>query len=154
MQQYKNFRPTGFDIKGLGLEDRQDWLVAPCSTSRDADVLVQANWDSLKKCLEPFKDQWEEHSFGHWGCGHFEIILIKPDSLAAAECEEIEGSLSYYPVLDDELFSLYEWQEKAAIWGQMPSKERRVILRKAGLPVSKARNKGMPQGVEEYINLH
>jgi hypothetical protein len=57
-------------------------------------------------------------------------------------------------VLDDELFSLYEWQEKAAIWGQMPSKERRVILRKAGLPVSKARNKGMPQGVEEYINLH
>lgn len=35
MKKYGSFRPTGFDPAGLGLSDRQDWLVLGVSRTRD-----------------------------------------------------------------------------------------------------------------------
>ena len=38
-QRYRDFRPTGLDPKGLGLADRQDWLVVPIIRTRDSSIL-------------------------------------------------------------------------------------------------------------------
>jgi len=43
----------------------------------------------------------EVHRFGHWACGWFEIILVRPDTNAAKTAEEIEAALADYPILDE-----------------------------------------------------
>ena len=45
MITYREFRPSGFDVKGLGLDDRQDWLVAPVTVNRDSNCLERSNWE-------------------------------------------------------------------------------------------------------------
>jgi len=96
MQTYREFRPTGFDVAGLGCDDRQDWLVGPCSITRDSGILDLSNWHSMIadfERIDPDGEDHEIHSFGHWACGWFEIMLIRPNSAVAQSAEEIEGAL-------------------------------------------------------------
>lgn len=124
MKPYSQFRPTGCDPMGLGLPDRQDWLVAPCSTNRDADLLTRANWAAM---LDDFNgaegvtdesdaQDYEVYRFGHWGPGWFEIVLVRPDTETARRAEAIEGALSDYPVLDDSLYSDMQCDEENECW--------------------------------------
>ena len=113
MKTYSEFRPTGFDPKGLALEDRQDWLVAPCGHNRDSTLLDESNWATQLKAL-PEGDDAEIHCFGHWACGWFEILIVRPGSAAAKEAEELEGALSNYPVLSDEDYSEREFEATRA----------------------------------------
>lgn len=104
---YKDFAPTGFDVAGLGCEDRQDWLVFPCAHNRDSDCLDESNWDvSVKALLEidPTEVDHEIHRFGHWANGWFEIILVRPGTACAAESEKTEASLANYCILSDSDF--------------------------------------------------
>lgn len=108
MKTYSEFKPTGFDVAGLGCEEQQDWLVAPCSKTRDSDTLSRSNYATQLAALEkldPEGNDHEEHSFGHWACGHFELVLVRPGSACATECEGFENALSDYPVLSDEHYS-------------------------------------------------
>ena len=112
MIAYREFRPTGFDHSGLGLPDRQDWLVAPCSQTRDSGLAEQSNWSCQAKVLEeadPDGTDHETHSFGHWACGHFELVLVRPGSQAATEAKSLESALAYYPLLDDNDHSQREY---------------------------------------------
>jgi hypothetical protein len=155
MEPYSKFQPTSFDIKGLGLEDRQDWLVCPCGTDRDADILTLANWESQKEILKEFNDEdWETHIFNHWGPGWFEIAIVRPGTPVADEMEKVEGVLSDYPVLDDSRYSLMEYEDKQDTWRRASSKERREWLVKAGLPSKLYRRVRMPSGVECEINVY
>jgi hypothetical protein len=67
---YASWAPTGLDTRGLGLDDRQDWLVGPVTTNRDAGALQRSNFavvtDDLfrKDC-----NNVEIHRFGHWANG-------------------------------------------------------------------------------------
>lgn len=117
MATYSTFQPTGFDIKGLNLSEQQDWFVLPVTRNRDSEALERSNWESSVSWLDTLDDTldepaYETHSFNHWGCGWFEIILINPnrDDACKVACE-IVSSLEDYPVLDDELFSTMEWEE-------------------------------------------
>jgi len=97
MQRYCEFRPTNFDCHGLGLPERQDWLVVPVGHGRDSDTLAESNWAVAKQRLDnldPHCLDHEIHRFGHWANGWFEIILVRPDSACAAKAIIIEG-LSY-----------------------------------------------------------
>lgn len=109
MLEYAKFRPTGFDPRGLGLDERQDWLVMEVTRTRDSDLLTQSNWDATLRGLGGESETVEVHRFGHWGPGWYEIILIKPDSPQVSIAEEIEGALSNYPVLDDSDYSERQW---------------------------------------------
>ncbi len=111
MQTYSKFRPTSCDPAGLNLDDQQDWLVLPCSRNRDSGPLDESNFACTLKSLGGECDDVQVHRFGHWACGWFEIIIVRPDSAAATEAEEIETALSDYPVLDD---SDYSEREQAA----------------------------------------
>ena len=113
MKSYRQFAPTACDSRGLGLPDRQDWLVGPCSRTRDSGPLEESNFASLLDRLGGEGDNVEVHRFGHWGPGWFEIVLISPDSDERIAAEDCEASLSDYPVLDDEDFC--EREEGAAL---------------------------------------
>jgi hypothetical protein len=113
MEQYKNWSPTQFDCKGLGIPDRQNWFVAPVIYSKHTDdCLAHANFDAMLKALGGESETVEVHAFNHWVSG-FDIILISDqDAEKLKLAEEIENALSDYPVIDDELFSQYEMEEQ------------------------------------------
>jgi len=128
MKTYSEFRPSQFDTKGLGLEDRQDWLVASVAQNRDSDVLTRCNFavarDMLITASGDDESDVEVHRFGHWANGWFEIILVRPGSAAAGAAEEIEAALADYPVLDENKFSDMCQEEANEIWKQFRLKDR------------------------------
>ena len=46
--------------------------------------------------------------FGHWACGWYEIVVVRPLSAAHAQACAIEEELERYPILDEEDFSARE----------------------------------------------
>ena len=116
MQTYSEFRPTGFDPKGAFLDDRQDWLVVPCSRTRDTGPFEESNFETALDMLGGESESVEVHRFGHWGPGWFELILVAPGSDAAKKAEDIESSLENYPVLDDEDLSRREYDDFLESW--------------------------------------
>ena len=99
MTTYSQFRPTAFDPEGLGLPDRQDWLVLPVIQTRDSGPLEVSNFRVALQQLDGESNTVEVHHFNHWGPGWFEIILAHPSR--EADVTAIEESLEEYPVLDD-----------------------------------------------------
>lgn len=127
MQTYSEFRPTGFDCRGLGLPDQQHWLVAPCGTNRDADALTRSNFRCCLKALGGESETVQVHRFGHWGPGWFEIILIDPaNSEAVKAAEEMENSLADYPVLDESDYSQEETEEANEVWQNCYQEKERI----------------------------
>lgn len=113
-QLYKNFAPTGLDSSGLGLDDRQEWIVCPCSRTRDSGALAESNFANALEILGGESDTVEVHRFGHWGPGWFEVILVDP--AREREVDEIEGALSDYPVLNDNDLSEREYEGALESW--------------------------------------
>jgi hypothetical protein len=106
LPKYQNWSPTGFDPKGLNCDDQQDWLVAPVSINRDSGPLEQSNWEYVIADLERdhADTDWEINRFGHWACGWFEIILLRPGTSAADYATEIADDLQDYCILDESDF--------------------------------------------------
>lgn len=123
MITYSKFRPTSWDIRGLGLEDRQDWLVAPCGLSRDSGVRETANWRAMLRALGGESDDVEIHRFGHWACGWLEIVIVRPDSAAATEAESIECGLADYPIVCDTTHGEVESEFASNVWRTFAAKE-------------------------------
>lgn len=129
MQRYSKFRPTGFDAKGLGLDDKQGWLVHPCGTNRDADALTRSNFEVSVRDLEKLclnGEDYEVHRFGHWACGWFEIIIVRPDTACAKDARDTETALANYPVLSDEHFSETEQTEANETWANCYTDRQRL----------------------------
>jgi hypothetical protein len=108
--QYKNWTPTEFDHKGAYLgndeDNRDDWYVCPCLHTRDSGPMEESNYYSCLEILGGESDTVETYSFGHWGPGWFEIILVHPSRMN--EVQEIEDRLENYPLLDDDDLSARE----------------------------------------------
>lgn len=133
MIPYSAYQPTGFDFKGLALPDRQDWLVAPCGRNRDSGIRTESNWAVQERELTKHDadgETWEIHRFGHWACGWFELVLVKPDTNAARECEALEGALSNYPILDDSDHSEREFNVVLETWDNMSPRERYALCKR------------------------
>lgn len=127
MIQYSKYRPTSFDSPGLNLDERQDWFVLMCvGRNRDSDCLSESNFAAALEILGGEGDDVEVHRFGHWACGWFEIILVKPGSLAIERAEEIEDRLDGYPVLDEADFSEREMEAANQVWRDCYSVEDRI----------------------------
>jgi len=110
-----DWSPTGVDHSiGVFLrsEGKLDWLVAPCSRTRDSEHLELSNWESMLKCLtevDPDGNDYETLEFGHWGPGWYRVAIIRPGSKAHQEAVRIELALADYPVLDESDFSEREY---------------------------------------------
>ena len=123
IQRYSEFRPTSFDVPGLSLDDRQNWLVVPVSQTRDSGPFDQSNFAVALDILGGESDTVEVHRFGHWGPGWFEIIIVDPARMA--DVEGIEASLESYPVLSDDDFSEREFNEYVETWNRWGEREFR-----------------------------
>jgi hypothetical protein len=112
LPKYKDWKPTALDIPGKGATHEAEWFVAPCMLTRDSDALERSNWDAQKAAMPTDDSTYTTMEFGHWACGWFQIMLVKPDSLAHHIALEIKGRLEQYPVLDEELMGQYESEEE------------------------------------------
>ena len=151
MQQYSEFRPTGFDAPGLGCEDRQDWLVLPISRTRDSECLEESNFHCALAILGGESETAEVHRFSHWGPGWFEIILLHPGR--ESDGEDIERSLEDYPVLDDEDLSGREWEAASETWERSSTRDRMEYCERASVSKFAARRDEIPEGMDTHILL-
>lgn len=144
MKSYRDWAPTPFDVKGLNCEDRQNWLVAPCSQNRDSCALARSNFEAQIKRLGGESATVEVHRFGHWACGWLEIVIVKPESKAAEECDRIESELEDYPVLDEDHYSSLQCEDANEYWQNMADWQRKEALEDAGIDLRAYRRKFPP----------
>lgn len=143
LQRYGEFRPTCFDAKGLAAgrmgddeddTDRAQWFVAPCSITRDSGALERANWieqESALKKADPDSESNETHRFGHWACGWFEIVLVKPGTNAADVAAELAAALEDYPILCEDRLSAIEHEEESADWANYGAADFASAIKRA-----------------------
>jgi len=125
MNTYSTLIPTAFD-RHITVEGRETWLVAPVSQTRDSKPLERSNFECFVTGLGGEGDDVEVHRFGHWGPGWYEVVLVRPDTLAAAKAQEMAGSLEDFPVLDESHFSRLEDQEAQEVWAKCYRTHERV----------------------------
>ena len=156
MERYSKHAPTGFDPAGAFLDDRQDWYVVPVIQTRDSGPLDTSNFDNATEMLGGEGDDVEVHRFGHWGPGWYEIIIVRPDTPAAAAASKIESALDDYPVLNEEDFCQREHDEATETWGFYSIADRVELCQEAGVSVFAARHDYYPhddQGRVECLLL-
>lgn len=130
MIPYSQFCPTACDQRGLGLDDRQEWLVLGVSQTRDSGVLDRCNFAVALESLGGESDTVEVHRFGHWGPGWFEVILVAPGSPAEREANAIEAALADYPVLADDRLSAMADEEAREAWSHERTRDRLEYIRR------------------------
>lgn len=130
MKRYHEFKPTGFDAAGLN-EDAigADWLVF-LNRNRDSDDLTESNFSIGLARLGGEGDDVRVHRFGHWACGWFEIIVVRPGTDAERAAVDMTASLEDYPILDEEDFTRREDAHAQTIWRDCyTSKDRAAYVR-------------------------
>jgi len=152
MERYSEYAPTGFDSKGLALEDRQDWFVL-IGRNRDSGIRAQSNWAAALKMLRKGSRAYEVHRFGHWACGWLEIVIVKPGTKAELIGLEIEKALENYPILDEHDHSEREWEVIASNWAQADLAQRLKWIRGHSVSRFAIRRSEVPQGLhyEDHI---
>lgn len=132
MKTYANWAPTQHDRKGLNLPDRQSWFVLPVILTRDSGPLEQSNFRACLAQLGGESDTLEQHSFDHWACGRFNILLLDPSR--QAEGDATEARLEDYPILDENDFSNREWEAYAEGWASYGKRDFiRELVKEFGL---------------------
>ena len=98
--------------------ERNGWagvgLVTGVTKHRDSEAIERANFDSAYDQLtEAFSvGVVEVVRFGHWAVGWFEILTYNTGVNGLAEAvANIIKRLDEYPILDEDLWSQYEWDE-------------------------------------------
>ena len=94
--------------------------------SRDSDLLTESNWDSALKSLGGESDNVVIHRFGHWACGWWEALCVKPGTEQYITAQNIESSLADYPVLDEDDWSERETAEADKVWLECYNGHERV----------------------------
>ena len=153
MYRYNELSPTKFDHKVHRLNDKQHWFVAPVIQMRDSGCLDESNWFSLLERLGGLED-FSEESFGHWACGWFNIILVKPNTPAFNVANDAEKELEDYPILDEMDFCEREWEEVSYAWENLNVGERITILAKHGASIFSARREDVPDGLAHYEDFY
>jgi len=153
MQTYREYRPTGFDLKGLALPDRQDWIVLPCGRNRDSGTLDESNFRTVLASLEGESETCEVHRFGHWACGWFEIIILAPER--ETDAEEIDGTLADYPVFNEHDYSELQYETAADCWARMCTSDRVYACQRFRVSPFAARRDELPEdptgGLVDYL---
>lgn len=146
---YAAYRPTGFDVAGLALPDRQTWRVMPAGVNRDSDVLTRSNWRVMVARLaavDPTGEHLETNRFGNWACGWLEIMIVNPDAPdnVIAEAGEIAAALETYPVLSEADYGTLEYETACATWASMGTRDRIRVCAKFRVSIFAARRDELP----------
>ena len=98
-------RPDGFMLHD-DLSEVFDWITSTeIQINRDSDELTESNWQVFIDGLEKTNSEdWRILRFGHFACGYYEIVILKPNSESYDFYIQCLESLENYPVLDEEHF--------------------------------------------------
>jgi hypothetical protein len=111
-------------------EEIAEWWVLPCGRNRDSDCGTESNFAVALRMLGGEGENVQIHRFGHWACGWYELIVVRPDTEQAKIAHEIEESLDGYPILDDDDFSEREREAADQTWRDcFNAKERLAYVR-------------------------
>lgn len=144
LPNYGDWSPTGMDHKGLNLPDRQAWKVGP-SRTRDSEIITESNFKAALASLGGESETVEVHSFGHWACGWFEIIIVDPsDDAAMTALGEVVCALENYPILDEHDVSERESEAACEAWEYTDLKERIELCERGGVSIFAARRESPP----------
>lgn len=146
MDTYSRYRPTVFDPSGLGLDDRQAWLVLPVGQNRDSGTLARSNFMTALDMLGGESDTCEVHRFNHWAVGWLEIIIVEPSMESRAQ--DIQNSLDNYPILNEEHHSQLEYEAACEYWESMRVKDRLEYCQRYKVSIFAARRDSIPEGIE------
>jgi hypothetical protein len=141
--------PTGFDSgANYAGDDFSEFYVAPVSQTRDSGPLELSNYrvvrDEILKASQ--HELTDEHCFGHWACGWYEIILIHHTDYAALKvAEEWDCALADYPVACDDDYSELEFERASEYWERMSTRCRMDVCEKYGISVFAARRDEIPE---------
>ena len=130
MQTYAKFSPTGFDDPGAFLPDRQDWFVVPVGRNRDSGPASESNFKAALEMLGGESDDVAVCNFGHWACGWFEIVIVRPGTKSEEIGNDIEARLEDYPYLDEDDVSYREYEEFLSGWASYGADDFRKAVRK------------------------
>lgn len=119
MKLYKDWAPTSHDAKGLRPNcedgDVSNWGVVLTKT-RDSGLLEAHNFDTVCLSLKEDDSEYKVLRFGHWACGWFEVLLVKPDTQAWKIASRALDSLSEYPILDEDTYMSAVHTEANETW--------------------------------------
>ena len=105
--------PSGMDSWGNYMGERPSQeLYVVLGRNRESSLVANSNWDCAIKMFDEAKLEYDITSFGHWACGWVEYLSVDiniPEAYKLAE--EIEASLSAYPILNDEDHSEREYED-------------------------------------------
>lgn len=108
---------TAWDVDQVATE--RGWTgvgILPVSIHRDSDPLDVANWDAIGIAIDAISeeidgDQWDYLLFTHWAVGWVKLGIYNSGNRAVFDrVNEITAELAEYPVLDEDLFRVYEWK--------------------------------------------
>lgn len=97
-------RPSAFDSWENYMGERPNPnLYCVLVRNRDSDLLTNSNWDCAIQMFKDAELDYEITNVGHWLCGWIEYLSVDINDKEAFKMgEEIEASLSDYPVLNEE----------------------------------------------------
>jgi hypothetical protein len=82
----------------------------------------------------------------HWAVGWVEWIAIhESDDAALRTADEIADKLEAYPVVDEDDWSMLEYDEACDYWERMSVRERADYCERAGISIFAARRDYLPQ---------
>ena len=104
-------RPDGF-MMHEDLDHEMDWITSTeIQINRDSDELTESNWQVFIDGLEKTNSEdWRILRFGHFACGWYEIVILRPNSASYdyyIQCLEI---LEDYPILDEDHYSALQYE--------------------------------------------
>ena len=106
---------TGWNLDNWARENGWQGVgLLPVSLTRDSDYLVKANWDAAFQELEAQfgKDCLAVAGFTHWACGWVDVGTFDTGKAGLLEAvEAMRKRLDDYPILNEDLTSMYEWDE-------------------------------------------
>lgn len=133
-------------------ETYYDYLVL-LGQHRDSDALQRSNFQCALELLGGEGDGVLVARAGHWAVGWVESLLIHGDAKdKVAIGEEIEESLSRYPVLNDEHYSELESGEIMEYWEREPLRWRVELCQSAGVTAFAARHNDAPYTYSELYD--
>ena len=86
------------------------------SQHRDSDTIERSNWQVMSEdMVARFPDDVRIERFSNWLVGWSDHLLVRPGSPAVAAAQEYTAKLARYPLLDEELYGLMEFDEEWCI---------------------------------------
>jgi hypothetical protein len=113
------FRPTS-NFTGMNLDEYahiNKWAgvgLIPVTKNRDSEPLERSNFDST---IDELSDKFDGTNigtinFGHWACGWLLVAVYNTGISGLAEAvADIDKRIKEYAILDEVLYSEYEWSD-------------------------------------------